>query len=694
MRKAIGSILYIYFLFTTVVVSEGKDISGDNKGDKNLKSKNSRAHSGLLSKRNNSGTTPIDLQSPDGEIIFSFFIKSGYPSYSVSFKGKILAEDSKLSLEFKESGEFGRNLTVDKPDYRSIDETYELVVGKTKTARNFCNEVNISLAEKEAPCRKVNLVVRVFNDGIAFRYEFPKQKKWKYASLIDENTAFNLSGNPMVLTLFLPNFLTSHEGLYSNLPLDEIKEDTLMDLPALFNFHGIFMAITEAALVDYAGMYLVNDNGALKSKLSPLPGQPGISVKASLPFKSPWRVMMISDQIGDLFESDILTNLNEPCKIKDTKWIKPGKTTWPWWNGTVVGDSIITRGNNFETNKYYIDFCSRNGLEYHSVVESGGHEWYVNNGTGYMPGTEVNVTQPVDELNMQKVCDYANSKGVGIRVWVHWAALYPRLEEAFKLYEKWGVRGLMVDFMDRDDQEMVNIQNEILEKAAENHLHIQFHGAYKPTGLHRTYPNEFTREGTLNYEVNKWDKLVTPEHDLNIVFTRLLAGATDYHLGGFRAVPEDQFVVQYEKPMMMGTRCHQLAMYVVLESYLGMVCDFPEAYEGQPGFDFIREVPTVWDETKVLGAEVSKYIIIARKKNNDWYVGAITDDPRDLAVSFDFLPDGFFSAEIYTDMPQDINGVKKENLEISAKSKIAVPLAQGGGMVMHIRKKQEFGADK
>ncbi len=187
--------------------------------------------------------------------------------------------------------------------YRSTDETYELVVGKSKTARNFCNEVNIFLVEKTAPFRKINLVVRAFNDGIAFRYEFPRQKKWKSFSLINENTTFNLSENPKVLTLFLPDFLTSHEGLYSNLPLNEINENTLMDLPTLFDFDGIFMAITEAALADYAGMYLINDSGELKSKLAPLPGQDGISVKAGLPFKSPWRVMMISDRIGDLFES-------------------------------------------------------------------------------------------------------------------------------------------------------------------------------------------------------------------------------------------------------------------------------------------------------------------------------------------------------------------------------------------------------
>jgi len=260
------------------------------------------------------------------------------------------------------------------------------------------------------------------------------------------------------------------------------------------------------------------------------------------------------------------------------------------------------------------------------------------------------------------------------------------VEEAFKQYEKWGVRGLMVDFMDRDDQEMVNIQYEILQRAAKHHLHIQFHGAYKPTGLQRTWPNEFTREGTLNYEVNKWDKTVTPAHDLNIVFTRLLAGATDYHLGGFRAVPENQFEVHYIKPLVMGTRCHMLAMYVILESYLSLVCDYPEAYDGQPGFEFIKEVPTVWDKTKVLDAEVFKYIIIAREKNSEWYVGSITDVPRDEAVSFSFLPKGDFTAEIYTDVPGTPNAVKKEKQEVSLNSKIVVHLDRGGGMAMHIHK--------
>ena len=226
---------------------------------------------------------------------------------------------------------------------------------------------------------------------------------------------------------------------------------------------------------------------------------------------------------------------------------------------------------------------------------------------------------------------------------------------------------MMVDFMDRDDQEMVNMQTEILQKAAAHHLHIQFHGAYKPTGLSRTYPNEFTREGTINYEVNKWDKRITPDHDINIVFTRMLAGSTDYHLGGFVQCPI-QFKAQYTRPLMLGTRCHMLAMYVVLKIF-AMVCDYPAAYEGQPGFEFIKEVPTTWDETKVIDAKLGEYIIIARRKNNDWFVGTINNHkPRTIKVPFSFLNDGNYTAEIFSDaedVSTEPNHLKKENKIVS-----------------------------
>ncbi len=633
----------------------------------------------------------IRLSSPDGQIVFSFRVTDTGALYNVSFKNKPIITNSPISLNFLETGEFKKNLKPGKPIFREGEENYELITGKSKWVRQPYREVLIPLEELTAPFRKINFVARAFNDGLAFRYEFPQQQNWSQFSLTDEHSTFKFADDPKVLALFLPNYTTSHEGEYSSLQFSEVKEDALMDMPALFEFPGpVYVAITEAALLDYAGMYLAKEKNILTSRLSPWPAQTEIKVKAILPHRSPWRVLMISDRIGALIESNILTSLNEPCKIKDVSWIKPGKTTFPWWNGNVVSDTLNAPGNNFVTNQYYIDFCARNGLEYHSVVEYGLHQWYMDDGVNFQPGPHADVTTPVPGLDMKEICDYATRHSVGIRVWVHWAALYPKLDTAFVLFEKWGIKGMMVDFMDRDDQEMVNIQTEIVQKAAQHHLHIQFHGAYKPTGLSRTYPNEFTREGTLNYEVNKWDKRITPDHDLNIVFTRMLAGPTDYHLGGFRAVPDSLFKVQYTRPLMLGTRCHMLAMYVVLENPLGMVCDYPAAYEGQPGFELLKKIPVTWDETKVTGAKPREYIIVARKKGNDWFVGSITNhSARQITISLDFLDDGEYAAEIYSDA-EDVNTepdhMKKENRIVSKKVILSIRLASGGGMVIHIKK--------
>jgi alpha-glucosidase len=467
----------------------------------------------------------------------------------------------------------------------------------------------------------------------------------------------------------------------------------LMDMPALFDFDGkVFMGITEAALVDYAGMYLSKQkNNSLISKLSPWPTDTSIKVQSTLPHKSPWRVLLISDTIGDLIESNIITSLNEPCKIENTGWIKPGKTTFPWWNGNVVPDTINAPGNNFVTNQYYIDFCARNNIQYHSVVEYGLHQWYADDGVGFQPGPNADVTKPVPGLNMKEICDYAKSKGVDVRVWVHFYALYPKLDTAFALFEKWGLSGMMVDFMDRDDQQMVNMQNEILQKAAKHKLHIQFHGAYKSTGLHRTWPNEFTREGTLNYEANKWASYITPDMDIDMPFTRMLAGSTDYHLGGFRAVPVAEIKPNYTRPLMLGTRCHQLAMYVVLENYLQMVCDYPEAYEGQPGFEFIKAIPTTWDEIKVLTAKPDEYIVIARRKNNEWYIGAITNSKaRGVKISFPFLGEGDFEATIFSDaadVAANPNLLEKKKVQLNKDSRLTLQLSAGGGAVMQLIKK-------
>ena len=632
----------------------------------------------------------VHLYSPDKNIHFQFELSRSGPSYAVTYKGKKIIAPSALDFRF-DNGDFKTNLHLNKPTTQKGFEEYELIVGKASKISSSYNELILPLEERNAPARKINLVVRAFDDGIAFRYEFPQQSNWPEYELLEENTRFNLVGDPMTHALFLPNYTTSHEGEYSHLPFTRIKSDTLMDMPALFEFPGnVYIAITEAGLLNYAGMYLQKENGQLISKLSPLPGQANIKVKAPLPHQSPWRVIMISDRVGALLESNILTNLNKPSVIKDLSWIKPGKTTFPWWNGNVTPDTLNAPGNNFVTQQYYIDFCARNGLEYHSVVEYGLHQWYVDDGVGFQPGPNNDVTRAVPGLDMKEVCDYAKSKGVEVRVWVHWAALYPRLDSAFAVFEKWGLTGMMVDFMDRDDQEMVNMQTEMLEKAAMHKLHIQFHGAYKNTGLHRTYPNEYTREGTLNYEVNKWDKRITPDHDLDIVFIRMLAGSTDYHMGGFRAVPDSLFKVQYTRPLMLGTRCHMMAMYAVMENYLQMVCDYPAAYEGQEGFEFIKQIPTTWDETRVIDAKPREFISIARRKGEDWYVGAITNhDERTINLALSFLDDQQYVAEIYSDADDasvNPNHLQKKSVQVSRQDKIPVKLAAGGGVAIWLRK--------
>jgi alpha-glucosidase len=632
----------------------------------------------------------VRLSSPNSRILFTLTINKGIPVYSISFDKNPLIANSSLNMQFEGMGML-RQAVIGKPSMiRDLIESYRLHVGKASSVKSSCRQVIIPLKDGMNPDYQLAIEVRVFNDGVAFRYSLPKAGKKSSFVLLEERTEFRFTTDPVVKCLLLPNYTTSHEGLYTTASLNTIREDTLIDIPALFQFPGkIFMAITEAALLDYAGMYLIKHNGSLYSQLSPLPGQQKIKVKRSLPHYSPWRVILLSDRVGGLIESNMITSLSPPTVIKDLGWVKPGTTTFPWWNGTVIPDSI-KGGNNFATNKYYIDFCAANNIKYHSIVEYGGHEWYTNDGEGYQPGPNVDITKPVEGLDMKAICDYGRKKNVGIRVWTHWKALYPKLDKAFAQFEKWGLSGMMVDFMDRDDQEMVNIQTEILEKAAKHRLHIQFHGVHKPTGLHRTYPHEFTREAAMNYEYDKWDTIITPKADLDIVFTRMLAGSTDYHLGGFRALPVSKFRVQNSRPYVMGTRCHMLAMYIVLENYLPMVADYPDAYIGQPGFEVIKQVPGTWDESVVPAAEIDQFVSIARRKGDKWFIGTITNNEgRERTATFSFLPAGQYTAEIYSDAADagdHADHLIKTETTIDRNSTLKMVLAPGGGNVIILNK--------
>ncbi len=631
----------------------------------------------------------VSVSSPNGQITYLFNSNKGQPQYAVKFKNKLLVDYSTLSVNFTEDT-FSNNIKTGKIIITDGADDYSLPEGKTSAVHDTYKEVFIPMQETKGKNRIVNLRVRIFNDGIGFRYEFPQQREWNDITITNENTTFNLTENPTARVAFLEDFFTSHEHRYDVLPLNNIKNDTLMDMPALFQFSGnIFMAITEANLLDYAGMSLIKRNGILTSQLTPLPDQSLIKVKAALPHHSPWRVMMISDRIGALVESNILTDLADPCKIKDLSWLAPGKATFHWWNGDISPDTTWEPGVDFEFNQYYIDFCARNNIQYHTIIGYRRVAWYKNDGMDYQPGPNTDIMKPRPGLDIQALSDYARSKGVRLRFWVHWQALYPKLDSAFTLFEKWGIEGMMVDFLNRDDQEMVKIQEEILQKAAAHHLEIQFHGAYKPTGLSRTYPNESTREGTLNYECDKWGNLITPDDDINIPFTRGLAGPTDYHLGGFRAMPQSNFKVQTTRPHVLGTRCHMLAMYVVLENHMAMVCDEPEAYEGQPGFEFIKEVPTVWDETIVPGAEVGEWVSIARRNGTEWYIGTINNNKqKTVTIPLKFLSPGNYHAEIYKDSADAVNypnQLIKEEKTVTSSDNITIDLPSGGGEAVRLQ---------
>lgn len=643
----------------------------------------------LLISANLFSQNKISVVSPNKALKFELLIQQKQVAYDVYFKNTKLVANSRLNLEF-EASSWGKNVSVEETIIKRGVEEYELPFGKTSYVKEGYEEGLISLKDKSANGPQINLRVRVFNDGIGFRYEFPKQAGQDDFILMEERTDFNLTSNPLAQVAFLAGYTTSHENRYHRLPLQDIRNDTLMDLPALFEFPDkIYMAITEANLLNYAGMSLVKKSGMLTSQLSPLPNST-IKVRAGFPHHSPWRVMIISDRPGALIESNLLTNLSDPQKENDLSWLKPGKASFHWWNGDVLPDTTFEAGVNFNFNKYYIDFCSRNNIEFHTIIGNRGVAWYQNDGNEYQPGPNTDITKPRPGLDIQALCDYAKTKNVGIRFWVHWQALYPKLEEAFSQFEKWGVKGMMVDFMDRDDQEMVLIQEQILKSALKHKLEIQFHGAYKPTGLNRTYPNESTREGTLNYENNKWGNLITADDDINVVFTRALAGGTDYHLGGFRAMPANNFRHQFTRPHMLSTRVHMMAMYVIFENHLSMVCDYPDAYEGQPGFEFIREVPTVWDKTVVPAAAPGEWVAVARQKKQDWWLAAINNNTqRKVLIPLSFLGDGNYRATIYkdaADVDTNPNNLVVEISNLSKASVLNIDLKSGGGLTVKLQK--------
>ena len=632
---------------------------------------------------------PLTVTSPDGNVSVTFELKSKPQPYlpgerayyRVSYQGQAVLQDSPLGLDFKGGKPLDQDLEILGSERQSRDESWENRFGARRNIRDHYNELTVSLRERRAPNRRIDLVFRAYDEGAAFRYVLPRQDALTEFTLSAENTGFYFPREAFAYALNLNGYTTSYETDYRRVSLDEIKPTSIVALPLLVEIPQCpWVALLEADLTDYAGMYVggvLGVSNALLSKLSPLPGRADEAVVASTPKSTPWRIIMVGSRPGALIENNYLVlNLSAPCALADTSWIKPGRAAWDWWSGSFARNVSFKPGMNTETMLHYVDFAARHKFEY-MLVDAG---WY--------PAHDY--THPVDilhhtpETDVPRIIEYAKQKGVAVLLWVFWGALDKQMDEALTLYQKWGAAGVKVDFMDRDDQEMVNFYERLVRKAAERKMTVDFHGAYKPTGLRRTYPNLLTREGVMGLEYSKWSDRITPEHDVTLAFTRLLAGPADYTPGGFRNATREQFKPIMVEPMTQGTRAHELAKYVVFESPLVMVSDYPEAYEGQPGFEFIEQVPTVWDETKVLNGEPAKYVTIARQKNSVWYVGSMTNwDARDLEIPLDFLGAGEYEAQIFADGPDadqvatSLNITKKR---VKARDKVSVHLAPGGGL--------------
>lgn len=555
-----------------------------------------------------------EVSSPSGDVAVAFTLNDdGAPQFTAKYRGEVVANGT-LGLHLAGAKPLAVGLRVLDIQRTERHEIYAIPVGKAAESRDQSRRMLLQLQESTSPGRRVDVEFHVADDGIAFRYLLPAQTGMEHITLLDEMTEVTFAGDPEARVLPLNGYTTPYEKHYIKKRVSEITPQELAGVPLLLKVlteNGVvWCAFTEANLNAYAGMYLAGSAGkpgTLVSKLSPLPNRnDGAKVIAEKSLTTPWRTLLLADDLGRLIESSLIFNLNEPSKIADPSWIKPGRTTFPWWNGYAMEGVKFKGGLNTETHKHYIDFCAKHGIEYHSIDGTNDQAWY---GGPIAPDGPTDVTKSIPEIDLPELLRYARDKGVRLRLWMHWRALQPQLDEALQAYEEWGVEGVMIDFMDRDDQEMVAFYHEVAEKAAKHHLTVNWHGAYKPTGMERTWPNVLNYEAALNQEYNKWDKVGTPpEHNLDVAFIRTIAGPVDYHQGGMRSVMPEDLKVRNLAPLVQGTRGHQLAMFVIYENHLPMLADFPSAYSGQDGLAFMTIVPANWDETRVLKADLDRVL--------------------------------------------------------------------------------------
>jgi alpha-glucosidase len=634
------------------------------------------------------------VNSPNGDLTVSVEVKSNPQPYlpgdrlyyQIAYQGAAILRDSPMGLDFIGAPPLDHDFQVTGSSHDSHNATWEDDFGARRGVPDHYNQLTVSLEEKGALHRRMDVIFRAYNEGIAFRYSLPRQAGLEKFTLTAENTGFYFARPATAFASTSSRFNNAYETQYFPLDVNLIKPNATAVLPLLAHLSGgPWLAILEADLRDYAGMYLGGVLGvpdSLTSRLAPLPDAfyenvfksinftNAEAVRGVTPASTPWRVILVGRTPGSLIEHDYLVqDLNPPNVLPDVSWIRPGKAAWSWWSGDYATGVDFKLGMNTATMNHYTDFAAEHHLEY-LLIDAG---WNV----------EGDITRPIPAIDLPGIIAHASARGVRVMLWVHWEALKKQMDEALALYEKWGIAGVKIDFMNRDDQEMVNFYEEMARKTAAHHLVVDWHGAYKPTGLARTYPNVLNYEGVQGMEYSKGSYLTTPEHDVTIPFTRMLAGPMDYTPGCFINATKAQFKPRNVQPMCQGTRAHQLAMYVVFLSPLEMLSDYPESYDHNPGMEFLDKVPTVWDETRALNGEPGKYITLARRHEDTWYVGAMSNwDGRDLDIPLSFLGPGTYAAEIFADGPDAdtvATSLQTSKKSVTAGETLHVHLASGGG---------------
>lgn len=640
----------------------------------------------------------IELKDPSGKIQLNVMLGNTV-TYSVSHGEDVVIETSPVSMTLTDGTVFGKEPRLKKKKYRTENQMIYPPIYRKQSIKDHFNELTLEFKGG------YSLVFRAYEDGVAYRFISDLKKPFMVES---EQAVFNLPNNPKVFAATPKGrkidgvenqYHSSFQNTYRHVELSKWDKSRLAFLPVLSESeNGKKVCITEADLLNYPGMFLKvsSDNKGFYGEFAAYPKDISVEVRglkgmvktrepyiAKVEGKTvfPWRVMVISEKDTDLLCSDMVYKLATPAAEADYSWIKPGKVAWDWWNDWNLYGVDFRAGVNTETYKYYIDFASKFGIEYVILDE------------GWAVAGPADLFQIVPEIDMEELIRYADSKKVGLILWAGYRAFDLDMERVCKHYSAMGIKGFKIDFMDRDDQYMVDFNRRCAETGAKYKLLIDLHGTHKPTGLQRTYPNAINFEGVHGLEEMKWAQPGTDQvtYDVTMPFIRMVAGPLDYTQGAMNNANKENFKAVYSEPMSQGTRCRQLAQYIIFDSPLNMLCDAPTNYLKEAECTkFIAAIPTVWEETKALCGEVGKYLAMARQKNDVWYVGALTNwDSRDMELDLSFLGEGEYKAEIFEDgINADRVGkdYKRKVIPVPADRRLKIHMVSGGGHVMRIWK--------